>query len=88
MVRGPGKTDPKEERVFGKIQKEDFAVKRKRFAVEQIVGILKDAEGGIPVADLLRIRSDGNLYQRGSTRVGLSPALFKSGPGARLSLSW
>ena len=34
------------------------------------------------------IRSDGNLYQRGSTRVGLSPALFNSGPGARLSLSW
>jgi hypothetical protein len=34
------------------------------------------------------IRSDGNLYQRGSTRMGVSPALFKGGPGARLSISW
>ncbi len=63
-------------------------MRKSKFSETQIVGILKDAEGGIPVADLLRIRSDGNLYQRGSTRVGLSPALFKSGPGARLSLSW
>ena len=54
-------------------------MRKSKFSETQIVGILKDAEGGIPVADLLRIRSDGNLYQRGSTRVGLSPALFKSG---------
>ena len=54
MVRGPGKTEPKEERVFGKIQKEDFAVKRKRFAVEQIVGILKQAEVGVPVTEVIR----------------------------------
>jgi putative transposase len=30
------------------------AVKRKRFSVEQIVAILKQAEMGMPVADLIR----------------------------------
>jgi len=29
-------------------------VKRKRFSVEQIVGILKQAEVGVPVAELCR----------------------------------
>jgi hypothetical protein len=31
-----------------------FAVKRKRFSVEQIVGVLKQAEVGVPVAELIR----------------------------------
>ena len=31
-----------------------FAVKRKRFSVEQIVGILKQAEVGVPVVELCR----------------------------------
>jgi putative transposase len=35
-------------------QKEDFAMKRKRFSVEQIVGILKQAEVGVPVAEVIR----------------------------------
>jgi hypothetical protein len=30
-----------------------FAVKRKRFSVEQIVGVLKQAELGVPVAELI-----------------------------------
>ena len=30
------------------------AVKKKRFSVEQIVGILKQAEVGVPVAELIR----------------------------------
>jgi len=29
-------------------------VKRKRFSVEQIVGVLKQAEVGVPVAELIR----------------------------------
>jgi putative transposase len=31
-----------------------FAVKKKRFSVEQIVAVLKQAELGMPVADLIR----------------------------------
>jgi putative transposase len=31
-----------------------FAVKRKRYSVEQIVAILKQAEVGVPVAELIR----------------------------------
>jgi putative transposase len=31
-----------------------FAVKRKRFSVEQIVGVVKQAEVGVPVAELIR----------------------------------
>jgi putative transposase len=33
---------------------EEFAVKKKRFSVEQIVAVLKQAELGMPVADLIR----------------------------------
>jgi putative transposase len=32
----------------------EFAMKRKRFSVEQIVAVLKQAEVGMPVADLIR----------------------------------
>jgi putative transposase len=31
-----------------------FAVKRKRFNFEQIVAVLKSAEAGVPLAELLR----------------------------------
>jgi putative transposase len=31
-----------------------FAVKRKRFSVEQIVGVVKQSELGVPVAELIR----------------------------------
>jgi putative transposase len=31
-----------------------FAVKKKRFSVEQIVGVLKQAEVGVPVGELIR----------------------------------
>ena len=31
-----------------------FAVKRKRFNVEQIVAVLKQAEAGVPLAELIR----------------------------------
>ncbi len=33
---------------------EEFVVKKKRFSVEQIVAVLKQAELGMPVADLIR----------------------------------
>lgn len=32
----------------------EFAMKRKRFSVEQIVAVLKQAEAGLPVSDLIR----------------------------------
>ena len=32
----------------------DFAVKKKRFSVEQIVGVLKQAEVGVPIGELVR----------------------------------
>ncbi len=35
------------------LKKGVFAVKRKRFAVEQIVGVLKQAEVGVPVRELV-----------------------------------
>jgi putative transposase len=35
-------------------EKGRFAVKRKRFSVEQIVAVLKQAELGVPVAELIR----------------------------------
>jgi transposase-like protein len=34
--------------------KEVFVVKRKRFSVEQIAAVLKQAELGMPVADVIR----------------------------------
>ena len=57
VVVGPLIFDPTRRRVSGIITpgrgKED-AVKRKRFSVEQIVAVLKQAELGTPVADLIR----------------------------------
>lgn len=40
-------------------------MKRKRFSVEQIVGVLKQAEVGVPVADLIRQMgiSEQTLYR-------------------------
>jgi putative transposase len=43
--------------VFGKLRRwggGEFAVKRKRFSVEQIVAVLKQAELGMSVADVTR----------------------------------
>lgn len=34
--------------------KGDFAVKRKRFSVEQIIAVLKQAEVGVPVVEVCR----------------------------------
>ena len=31
-----------------------FAVKKKRFSIEQIVGVLKQAEVGVPIGELVR----------------------------------
>ena len=36
------------------MEAKEFVVKRKRFSVEQIVAALKQAELGMPVADLIR----------------------------------
>jgi putative transposase len=48
-------------------------VKRKRFSVEQIVGVLKQAEVGVPVAELIRKVgiSEQTFYRRKKQYVGL-----------------
>jgi hypothetical protein len=43
-------------------------VKRKRFSVEQIVAVLKQAEIGVPVAELIR--------QVGSRAIGVGEGWF------------
>lgn len=52
------KLDSIESEFFGKLSpglgSKEFVVKRKRFSVEQIVAVLKQAELGMPVADLIR----------------------------------
>jgi hypothetical protein len=46
-------------------QAEDQSMKRKRFTEEQIIGILKEHEAGVPVADLCRKDgvSDASIYK-------------------------
>jgi len=53
QLSGPGIFNPVGERVSGKIEEPEggFAVKRKRYSVEQIVAILRL---GVPVAELIR----------------------------------
>jgi putative transposase len=54
---GPAKTEPNGALVFRQNRPlsgvEDFAMKKK-FSVEQIVSVLKQAEVGVPVAELIR----------------------------------
>jgi putative transposase len=40
--------------ILGPLGPEEIAVKRKRYSVEQIVAVLKQAELGMPVADVVR----------------------------------
>ena len=46
-------------------QREDQSMKRSRFSEEQIIGMLKEHEAGIPVADLCRKHgvSDASVYK-------------------------
>jgi putative transposase len=52
-----------------------FVVKRKRFSVKQITGILKQAELSTPVADLLRQHgvSEQSYYRRKKLCGGMEP---------------
>ena len=61
-----------------------FAVRRKRFSVEQIVAILKQAEVGVPVADLIRQAgiSEQTFYRWKKQYVGL-----EVGPGPSAAAS-
>jgi putative transposase len=54
-------------------QEGGFAVKRKRYSVEQIVAILKQAEVGVPVAELIRQAgiSEQTFYRWKKHYVGL-----------------
>ena len=48
-------------------------MKRKRYSEEQIIGILKEAEAGVPVAELCRKHgmSDASFYTRRSKYGGM-----------------
>ena len=48
-------------------------MKKRRFSVEQIVGVLKQAEVGVPVAELIRKVgiSEQTFYRRKKQYVGL-----------------
>ena len=54
-------------------------MKRKRFTEEQIIGILKEQEAGVPVADLCRIMWEKRIHRipivRGAVLVGIISAL-------------
>jgi len=56
-----------------------FAVKRKRFSVEQIVGVLKQAEVGVPVAELIRQVgiTEQSLYRSVDRPSPLRPYYFR-----------
>jgi putative transposase len=50
---------------FALAQQEDQSMKRSRFSEEQIIGILKEHEAGVSVAELCRKHgvSDGSIYK-------------------------
>jgi transposase-like protein len=66
---------------FALAQQEDQSMKRSRFSEEQIIGILKEHEAGVSVADLCRKHgvSDASIYN-----VALKDLLGKL--GSRLTL--
>jgi putative transposase len=53
-----------------------FAVKRKRFSIEQITGILKQAQLGTPIADLCRQHglSEQSYYRWKKIYGGMEPS--------------
>jgi hypothetical protein len=64
-------------------------VKRKHFWVEQIVAILKQAEVGVPVADLSgrrESRSRRSIAGRSSTWSGVDRSVAGSVMGERISV--
>jgi putative transposase len=54
---------------------EEFAVKKKRFSVEQIVAVLRQAELGMPVADITRQVgiSEQTFYRWRMQYAGMEP---------------
>jgi putative transposase len=69
---GPGIFEPGEMLVFGKIERGDFAMKKK-FSVEQIAGVLRQVEVEVPVAELIRKVgiSEQTFYRWKKQYVGL-----------------
>jgi putative transposase len=56
-------------------------MKRKRFAVEQIVAVLKEAEAGPPVADLIRrIGISEQTFYRWKKHVPIKRGVWTSSP--------
>jgi hypothetical protein len=49
-------------------------MKKKRFSVEQIVGVLKQAQVGVPVAEVIRKAGISELTHSTSLRAGCSTA--------------
>jgi putative transposase len=52
---------------------EEWLMKKKRFSVEQIVGVLKQAEVGVPIAEIIRKAgiSEQTFYRWKKQYVGL-----------------
>ena len=73
MVIGPGIFEPDEMLVFGRIMRGGFADDEEAFSVEQIVGVLKQAEVGVPVVELIRKVgiSEQTFYRWKAKYVGL-----------------
>ena len=48
-------------------------MKKKRFSVEQIIGVLKQAQAGVPVAEVIRLAgiSEQNFYRWKAKYAGL-----------------
>ncbi len=57
-------------------------MKKKRFSVEQIVGVLKQAEVGVPVAEVIRKAgiSEQTFYRWKKHYVGLESDASEHGP--------
>ena len=60
-------------------EKGGFAVKKKRFAVEQIVAILEQAELRIPIAGLIRQMGISGGITKGSEMLHLSMCITAGG---------
>ncbi len=61
---------------FALAQDKDQSIKRSRFSEEQIIGILKEHEAGVSVADLCRKHgvSDASIYKWKARFGGISEA--------------
>ena len=73
-LRGTRKTEPVWKRVLRQNQSLQkgggIAVKKKRFSVEQILGVLNEAEVGVPIGELVwQVGSPSRPFTGGSSKM-------------------